>query len=300
MSFCTFSKEYLSSGKTIVDNSFIVNYLPELDSNALKVYLYGLYLCQNPLDITLKSFCDMIKMDEKTVIDLFTYLEEYDLCSITSQNPFIVIFNPTSVNSSAKRKFNPEKYSEFNKTLQLLIPKRMISASEYRDYMELLETTNLSQEALLIIIKFCVDIRGPKISKNYILKVANDFIERNILTEEQAEKELGYYFSILKILKELFTSCNFSKEPNYDDIFEYKKWVQVYAFTDKFILETAINSKPTSMKALSKILEKIYFGDDSPKKKKAKKTSSFAFDRDIDVDEDTLKGLVDNPDDIKV
>ena len=42
MSFCSFSKEYLSSGKTIIDNSFIVNYLPELDSNALKVYLYGL------------------------------------------------------------------------------------------------------------------------------------------------------------------------------------------------------------------------------------------------------------------
>ena len=300
MSFCSFSKEYLSSGKTIIDNSFIVNYLPELDSNALKVYLYGLYLCQNPLDITLKSFCDMVKMDEKTIIDLFTYLEEYDLCSISSQEPFIVVFNPSTSSGNAKRKFNPEKYTEFNKTLQLLIPKRMISASEYRDYMELLESTNLSQEALLIIIKFCVDIRGPKISKNYILKVANDFIERNILTEEQAEKELGYYFNILKILKELFSACKFTKEPNYDDIFEYKKWIQVYTFTDKFILETAINSKPTSMKALGKILEKIYLGDTDSKKKKGKKTSSFAFDRDKDIDEDTLKGLVDNPDDIKV
>ena len=39
MSFCNYSKEYLASGKTMIDNIFITNYLPDLDADALKVYL---------------------------------------------------------------------------------------------------------------------------------------------------------------------------------------------------------------------------------------------------------------------
>jgi phosphoenolpyruvate synthase/pyruvate phosphate dikinase len=45
---CTYSKEFSISGFTDVENAFISEYLPVSSGDAVKVYLYGLFLCQNP------------------------------------------------------------------------------------------------------------------------------------------------------------------------------------------------------------------------------------------------------------
>ena len=45
MAFCSFSKDN-DNAYTIVENKFITKYLPEADGFAVKVYLYGLFLCE--------------------------------------------------------------------------------------------------------------------------------------------------------------------------------------------------------------------------------------------------------------
>ena len=50
MAFCSFSKDN-ESAYTIVENKFITHYLPEADGFAVKVYLYGLYLCENRVNL---------------------------------------------------------------------------------------------------------------------------------------------------------------------------------------------------------------------------------------------------------
>ncbi len=303
MSFCNYSKEYLATGKTMIDNIFITNYLPDLDSDALKVYLYGLYLCQNPYEISLNEFCKSINMSNEKVVNIFMYLEEFDLCQIASKEPFSIIYYPISTTVKSVKSTNPEKYTNFNKALQLLITDRMITASEYRLYMQLLEESSISQEGLLVIVKFCTEIKGGKISHKYILKVANDFISRNILTQEAVEKELEYYFMISRIVKELFTKCKFTKKPDFDDLNLYIKWIQKYGFNDNFILETAVNRKASSMTNLSKILDDIYFERDNKNdaKKNTKKTKkNFDFDGQRNINEDIASSLVSNPDNVEV
>ncbi len=303
MSFCNYSKEYLASGKTMIDNIFITNYLPDLNADALKVYLYGLYLCQNPYEISLNEFCKSINMHEEKVVNIFMYLEEYDLCQIVSKEPFSIVYYPISTSIKTVKSTNPEKYTNFNKTLQLLITDRMITASEYRQYMQLLEETSLSQEALLIIVKFCVEIKGGKISNKYIIKVANDFIARNLLTKQAVEKELEYYFTINMQVKDLFSACAFTKKADFEDLNLYIKWLQKYGYTDKFILETALNRKASSMSNLSKIIDDIYFngGNGNPSKKTTKKSKkNFDFDGQRQIDEDTASSLVTNPDNVEV
>lgn len=46
MSFCSFSKEFNENSYTAVENQFFTKYMPDADGFAVKVYLYGLYLCQ--------------------------------------------------------------------------------------------------------------------------------------------------------------------------------------------------------------------------------------------------------------
>ena len=45
MSFTAFSGDFSSNMFTSVENKFITKYLPQADGDAVRVYLYGLYLC---------------------------------------------------------------------------------------------------------------------------------------------------------------------------------------------------------------------------------------------------------------
>ncbi|MBO5888763.1 MAG: hypothetical protein J6Q58_01325 [Clostridia bacterium] len=71
MSFCSYSKETQNLSKTMLDNVFISNYLPDAPENAVKVYVYGLYLCQNSNDITIENLAESLSLSVIEVKDFF-------------------------------------------------------------------------------------------------------------------------------------------------------------------------------------------------------------------------------------
>ena len=85
MAFCTFSKD-LDNGYTIVDNKFITKYLPEADGFAVKVYLYGLYLCQVNEDISITDMANALGLSVSDVKDYFIFWEEYGVLNIISSD----------------------------------------------------------------------------------------------------------------------------------------------------------------------------------------------------------------------
>ena len=90
MAFCTFSKD-LDNGYTIVDNKFITKYLPEADGFAVKVYLYGLYLCENrETDFSISSMAEVLKTTEENIRQAFAFWEDFDLVEVLAQEPFTV------------------------------------------------------------------------------------------------------------------------------------------------------------------------------------------------------------------
>ena len=156
--------EIINIAKLLVDNLFITNYLPEAPDNALKVYLYGLYLCQNSTISTVNEMANLLGMQVEEVKDFFKYWEEFGLLSIISYDPFTVTYYSTSSISTSYKRFKPEKYEDFTKAVQSVITGRMISVTEYNEYFQLLESTALKVEALLMICKYCVDLKGTEIS----------------------------------------------------------------------------------------------------------------------------------------
>ena len=73
MSFCSFTKEAVKNFSTDVDNYFITDFLPEADGDAVKVYLYGLYLCKNSeAEVSVSEFAEDLFMEEALVKELFT------------------------------------------------------------------------------------------------------------------------------------------------------------------------------------------------------------------------------------
>ncbi len=259
MSFCNYSKENTSSGKLILDNLFVSNYLPELNNDAVKVYLYGLYLCQNSsIDFDVDAMANSLNISKSELIDNFKYLEEFGLVSIILNDPFTVNYIPVGDNSVKYKRYKPEKYEDLSKALQVFISERMISTSEYAEYFNLLESTPLKPEAFLMIVKYCTDLKGADISYKYILTVSKDFISKNVTTPEAVEKELSGYNLLTKEIGDLFRTLKITRKQEVEDIQLYKKWYKNYNFEPEIINYTAKLYKIKSLKSLDKVFDELY------------------------------------------
>ena len=119
MSFCSFSKEFNENAFTTVENQFVTKYMPDADGFAVKVYLYGLYLCQNSdSDFNVFSLAEVLKTTKEKIEEAFEFWEDYDLVEILSRDPFAVSYLPVRSAVGRPKKVRYEQYADFNKELQ--------------------------------------------------------------------------------------------------------------------------------------------------------------------------------------
>ena len=190
MGFCSYSKEFSLASFTGIENQFIQKYMPMADGDAVKVYVFGLFLCQNmQQEYSLTEAAATLNLSEEKMIDLFKFWEDFDLLEIVSYQPFAVRYFPADYAKGKPKRIRTEKYSEFNKAVQSLMPKKMISANEFMRYFSVMEEYAIKPEALLMIIRYCIDLKGENISQNYILQVAKNFAAEGATNEEQVEKK---------------------------------------------------------------------------------------------------------------
>jgi len=257
---CSYSKEFSNAGFTDVENAFINEYLPVSSGDAVKVYLYGLFICQNPkFDLSLAEFAKTLDMDEEKVLSCFNYWEEFGLVSVLSKTPLSVQYQPIRSSFSAKpKKIKAEKYTDFSKSLQALIPDRMISTNEYSEYFNIMETYSIKPEAMLMIVKYCVDRKGTDIGYRYVSKVSKDFGNRGINTIEKVERELASYILRTELIERILKAMSIRRQPDIEDSAYLKKWTQELNFEEENIVFAAKNLKKGSMSKLDEFLLELY------------------------------------------
>ena len=256
----SFSKEFSFSSVTGVENAFIHEYLPLSSGNAVKVYLYGLYLCAHPeRDETFSETAKTLNMTEEEVKDLFRFWEEFGLVEILSEEPFSVRYVPVrSVYGGKARKIKAEKYTEFTKALQTLIPSRMISTSEYSEYFSIMETFAIKPDAMIMIVKYCIDLKGEDISYRYISKVAKDFGARGLTTTAKIEKELSAYALRTGNLEKIFSAMGLKRQPEIEDSEMLKTWTRELEFEIDNVIFAASTLKKGNMAKLDALIKELY------------------------------------------
>lgn len=301
MSFCSFSKETITNSSTVLDNRFISTYLPEANGDAIKIYIYGLFVCQeSDSDISFDKFCNDVKLDKDVVSDCFRFWEELGIVNVLSEDPFIVKYLPVA--QSKPRKYSAEKYGEFNKALQVLIPKRMITTNEYAAYFSLMEENGLKPEALLMIVKYCVDLKGDAIGLRYILKVANDFIARGITTTTKIEKELSDYSLKTGEFASLMNYILPNKKPQIEDLKLFEKWNKQLLYDIDTIIFIAKSAKIKNIEKLDKEIDVLYASKKFSEKEiadyyksKAKTTElAYAINRSLSVYTEIIDPVIEN------
>ncbi|MBQ9713755.1 MAG: DnaD domain protein [Clostridia bacterium] len=260
MAFCTFSKD-IDNTYTLVENKFITKYLPEADGLAVKVYLYGLFLCQNSdSNFGVQSMAEVLKTDEEQIRQAFAFWQDYDLVEILAQEPFTVQYLPVKSAVGKPKKVRYEQYGDFNKELQRKMQKvgKFISANEYVKYMRFLEENAMQPQAFLLVVEYCLNKQGESISPAHIFNKAKKLIRNGLTTYEQVEKELSNYNAHEGDVLSIFTALSLlQRVPDEGDYALYSKWTETLGFAQIGILTAAKKIKRGSMNSLDLTLEEL-------------------------------------------
>ena len=260
MAFCNFSKD-IDNSYTIVENKFITKYLPEADDFAVKVYLYGLYLCKNSdSDFGIRSMAEVLKTTEEKIKEAFALWQDYDLVEILCKDPFAVQYLPVQSAVGKPKKIRYEQYTDFNKELQRILQKvgKFVSANDYVKYMRFLEENPLQPQAFLLIVEYCVNKQGESVSPSYIFNKAKKLLRNGYSTYEQIEKELSNYNEHEAELTAVFQALSIpQRTPDETDYALYKNWLEAFGFEKRSILAVAKKLKRGTMLSLNLTLQEL-------------------------------------------
>ncbi len=259
MAFIYAPDDLKAKSHTEIENKFIIKYLPVLDDKAVKVYLLALYVSQNSIaNYTVEDFAKKLEINEDEVKNCFYYLEEFELVSIQSKSPFEVKILDADNITGTPKKIKPEKYASFASAVQSVITGRMISTNEFMEYYYLLDEYAFEQNALLMIISYCVNLKGDDIKLPYIKKVAKNFAEDGITTAKKVEEKLSSYTSSTPSLVKIYSAIGITRRPDPTDNSLYEKWTKELGFSDEAIICAAKYFKAKSSQKIDEALEELY------------------------------------------
>lgn len=273
MPFVSFSSGFVLDSRTVVSNIFIEQIMPTLNGDVVRVYLYGLYLCNSATryDNTIGHFANTLMLSEDDIISAFKGLEELGLVQVLNLSPVEVKYLPPRSNFGKIKKFTKGKYDGFNAGIQAILDDgttlntRMITPHEYSEYYTLIESMHIEPDALLMIARYCVEFTRRKnkgthnenkpVSHNYITTVAKNWAYSGIRTttavEEKLKQESQNTGTVVDILKALGSK----RSPEPEDFALYEKWRRDLGFPSEVIIYTAKKTKGSFARLDTKLLK---------------------------------------------
>lgn len=262
MAFCKFSTDFMAKSYTVIDNLFFTKFLLTTPPKHVSIYLYGMYVCQQMDEISIKQFAQNLGYSEEEIMESFAYWQEQDVVRIVSTTPFQVQYMPLKNISATTKKYDKGQYTKFNRELQSIICGRMITPNEFQEYYSLLEGFStldgrkLSPEALLMIVRYCVQNKGDNVGYRYILTVAKDWANLGYVTPEQIESHLEATNSATISVSKVLKAMGSAKKPSIDEMQLYLKWME-QGFLEECILYVAKTLKKSGKANFASLERKL-------------------------------------------
>ena len=231
-----FSPEAARREMTPVDNLFLLEYMPDADGMFVKVYLFGLMQCYHAslqdADIT-----DALGLTETQVRCAFVYWQAKGLVRIRSEEPLTVEYLLTE--QPAVTSATPVKYRRFIESLNALLSPRSLDLREMKAMYDCIELYGLEEGAVLSLVAYCIELKGKRVSTNYILTVAQQWSEQDTKTQAAAERYVADYRVQKHGAAEILRRWNKRRPPTVDEMALYDRWTNTLGFDAETILAAA-------------------------------------------------------------
>lgn len=228
-----FSPEAARRELTPVDNLYFLEYMPEADGMFVKAYLYGLMQCYHP-SLADADIGEALHMTEAQVRCAFVYWQSKGLVRITGDDPLTVEYLLTE--QPAVTTATPKKYRRFIDSLNALLAPRTLNLREMQAMYDCIELYGLDEGAVLALTSYCMDVKGKRVSANYILSVAQSWSEEGVRTQAQADAYVANYRLKKHGSVEILRRWNKTRMPTVDEMALYDRWIGEYGFDAETIL----------------------------------------------------------------
>jgi len=249
MSFCKFSPGQRKNKTTVIDNTFITRYLPYAPDVCVKVYILGLSKCNSYEDEenNITYFAKLLNVTEDDIISCFKYWESLGLVQVLTTDPTEVRYLPIDTAGTIIKKFKENEFTDFNIQAQELFGKRHIMPNEFERFYDLIKGKHMEQNALITIIKYCVD-RGFSTQPSYALAVATDWARNGILTLAQVEAHIEELGLVDDSLTQLLSAMGSTRKITLEDKTNLNKWKNSFCYDLQTIIYVAKMQKNKKMR----------------------------------------------------
>jgi DnaD/phage-associated family protein len=239
---------------TLVPDIFVTEYMPSMDCDFVKIYLYCLFLSKYNKQAATEELSKKLGIDISKVKDGLIYLEGIGVITRKENGIVITDLKEKEIKKMYRLKATstPEEAalsSERNKKRNNIISainntffQGLMSPSWYTDLDAWFDKYQFEEDVMYTLFKHCYDHNG--LAKNYIMKVADNWHNKNIRNSFDLDRYFIEYQKLkdirLKIVKKLKLARNLTE---YEE--EYiEKWVMDYKY-DFDIIELSLK-KTTS------------------------------------------------------
>jgi cyanate lyase len=191
MAFTSFSAGALLGGWTLLPNIFMEEHVPYSNGDCVRVYLYGLLLCQNSssADNTVERMSAVLNLPADDIMSAFEFWRKRGLVQVLETDPIEIKYLPVISNSLIIGACNSTEFAEFHAKVDSIIDGRTVTQTEFEEYKNFITSMQFEPEALLIVIKNCVLAKSPTVGYHYILGIAKNLAYMGLRTRKQvAEK----------------------------------------------------------------------------------------------------------------
>ncbi len=200
------SKSKLDLKDTLVPDIFIVEYMPKLSTNSIKIYLYLLHAYKKENEnLDYNYIQDELSLTQVEMYDSINELIKYGIVSKTEEE--YVLRNLKEIEIERKYTLNIERKrgkieieKDKKRTEAILAINQMYFNSTMpttwiTEIANIFEKYYFDEDVMIALFEICKD----KINKNYINTVASNWFRAGVKTYEELEKYNKSYKEITKI-----------------------------------------------------------------------------------------------------
>ncbi len=260
--FCFYSKE--DEGRTVVDNTFITDYMPLARADQIKVYLFGLMQTQQNAEdsYTIEQMAEILDLSESDIQKAIGYWQDQGLIEYYEGGTEATI---TYLN--CKKKETPVKTSEPDELGEVIekcqaMFKVPLASHQKSDIEHWYNDYGFTGETIAYVFNYSLErLEGRQVASsaksNYIKKVAEDWHQNGIKTLKEAIDYVSANSVENQFLYKVLSMLGIRNR----DIMEndrrlYKKWTTEMGLTGDDILRAAETCPKPNMNYLDGILKR--------------------------------------------
>ena len=254
-----------------VSEIFILKYMKDMPQEAVKLYMYLLYVEANQINIEIETISKEINISLKDVKASLDYLQEKGLIIMMEEGFYIVdlqekevmeLYTPKVTASKEMIEANQRKNNKREKIIndiESMYFAGNMKAEWYKKIILWFEKYNFSNEAMLGIFSHCFSDEVKPIA--YVETVVKSMADKGVITINDLSKQIVNYDKKSKIIKFVKTELNLHKALTKPQERIVEKWIFDYNYDKeqiKLVIDKTINAQNVGFNYLDKIITEWY------------------------------------------